>query len=154
MPFFSPDFCDPITLLTLLCVFLPILLYVVLSSQQCLIFFNPMDCSLPGSPVHGDFPGKNTGVGCHALLQGLFPTRGLNQGLLHCKWILLLTEPPGKPMNTGMGSLFLLQGIFLTQESNPGILHCRRIIYQLNYQGSPSCYIAVICNFQTERLKL
>ena len=34
----------------------------------------PMDCSLPGPSVHGDSPGKNTGVGCSALLQGLFPT--------------------------------------------------------------------------------
>ena len=33
---------------------------------------------LPGSSVHGDSPGKNTGVGCHALLQGIFPTQGLN----------------------------------------------------------------------------
>ena len=30
----------------------------------------PMDCSLPGSSVHGDYPGKNTGVGGHALIQG------------------------------------------------------------------------------------
>ena len=35
-----------------------------------------MDCSLPGSSVHGIFPGKNTGVGCHFLLQGNFPTQG------------------------------------------------------------------------------
>ena len=35
------------------------------------LFCKPMDCSLPGSSVHGiDSPGKNTGVGCHALLQG------------------------------------------------------------------------------------
>ena len=47
-----------------------------------------MDCSLPGSFVHGDSPGKNTGVGCHALLQGIFPTQGLNPVLLHCRWIL------------------------------------------------------------------
>jgi len=40
-----------------------------------------MDCSPPGSSVHGDSPGKNTGVGCHALLQGIFPTQGLNPGL-------------------------------------------------------------------------
>ena len=32
--------------------------------------------------------GKNTGVGSHSLLQGIFPTRGSNAGLLHCKWIL------------------------------------------------------------------
>ena len=38
---------------------------------------------LPGFSVHGDFPGKNTGVGCHALLQGIFPTQGSNPCLLH-----------------------------------------------------------------------
>ena len=37
-----------------------------------------MGCGLPGSSVHGDSPGKNTGMGCHALLQGIFPTQGLN----------------------------------------------------------------------------
>ena len=35
-----------------------------------------------------NFPGKNTGVGCHALLYGIFPTQGLNPGLLHCRQIL------------------------------------------------------------------
>ena len=35
-----------------------------------------------------DFPGKNTGVGCHFFLQGIFPTQGLNPGLPHCRWIL------------------------------------------------------------------
>ena len=35
-----------------------------------------------------DFPGKNTGGGCHFLLQGIFPTQGSNLGLLHCRWIL------------------------------------------------------------------
>ena len=49
---------------------------------------DPMDCSLPGSSVHGDFPSKNTGVGCHLLLQGIFLTQGLNQGPLHYRWIL------------------------------------------------------------------
>ena len=43
-----------------------------------------MDCSPPGSSVLGDSLGKNTGVGCRALLQGIFPTQGLNPGLLHC----------------------------------------------------------------------
>jgi len=35
-----------------------------------------------------DSPGKNTAVGCHALLQGIFPTQGSNPGLPHCRWIL------------------------------------------------------------------
>ena len=47
-----------------------------------------MDCSLPGSSVHGDIPGMNTGVGCHALLQGIFLTQESNWGLLHCGQIL------------------------------------------------------------------
>ena len=44
-----------------------------------------MDCSPPGSSVHGDSLAKNTGVGCHALLQGIFPTQGSNPGLLYCR---------------------------------------------------------------------
>ena len=47
-----------------------------------------MDGSPPGSFVHRDSPDKNTGVGCHALLQGIFPTQGFNPGLPHCKQIL------------------------------------------------------------------
>ena len=49
---------------------------------------DPMDCSTPGSSVHGDSLGKNTGGGCHFLLQGIFPTQGSNPGLLNCRWIL------------------------------------------------------------------
>ena len=94
-----------------------------------------MNCSPPDSSVHGDSTGKNTGVGCHALL-GIFPTQGLNPGLPHWRWIFLSFEPPGKPKNTGVGSLSLLQGNFLTQESNQDLQHCRQIVYQLNYQGS------------------
>ena len=41
------------------------------------------------APVHGDSPGKNTGVGCHSLLQGILLTQGSNLHLLHCRWILL-----------------------------------------------------------------
>ena len=46
-------------------------------------FSDAMDCSPPGSSVHGAFPGKNTGVGCHFLLQGIFPIPGSNLCLLH-----------------------------------------------------------------------
>ena len=44
-----------------------------------------------------DSPGKNTGVGCHALLQGIFLTRGSNPHLLHWQADSLSSEPPGKP---------------------------------------------------------
>ena len=56
--------------------------------QSCLTLCNPMDCSLPGSSINGDSPSKNTGVGCHFLLQGIFLTQELNPGLPHCRQIL------------------------------------------------------------------
>ena len=57
-------------------------------TQSCPTLRDPMDCSPPGSSVHRDSPGKNTRVGCHAFLQGIFPTQGSNPGLLCCRRIL------------------------------------------------------------------
>ena len=52
------------------------------SLQLCLTLCDPSDWSVPGSSLW-DFPCKNTGVGCHALLQEIFPTQGQNLYLLH-----------------------------------------------------------------------
>ena len=63
-------------------------LSVSLVSKSCLTLCYPMDCSPSGSSVHGDFSGRNTGVGCHFLLQGTFPTQGSSPhllSLLHCR---------------------------------------------------------------------
>ena len=46
-----------------------------------------------------DSPGKNTGVGCHAHLQGIFPTQGWNLGLLHFRQILYCLSHQGSPGN-------------------------------------------------------
>ena len=70
-------------------------LYLV--AQSCSTLCDPMDCGPPGSSVHGDSPGKNTGVGCHALFQGIFPNQGLNPHLLHCRRILYCLSHPGSP---------------------------------------------------------
>ena len=43
-------------------------------TQSCLTFYNPTNCSTSRSSLHGDSPGKNTGMVCYALLQGIFPT--------------------------------------------------------------------------------
>ena len=58
------------------------------SAQSCPTPYDPMDYSLPGSSVHGDSLGKNTGVGCHALLQGNLPIQASNPDLPHCSMIL------------------------------------------------------------------
>jgi len=81
-----------------------------LVTQSCPTLCDPMDCSPPGSSVRGDSPGKNTGVGCPALLQGVFPTQGLNSGLPHSllsqadsllsQADSLLSQPPYSRANT------------------------------------------------------
>ena len=70
-------------------------LCLVIQSRPTLC--DPMDCSPPGSSVHGDSPGKNAGVGCHAFLQGIFPTQGSNPGLPHCRQILYYLSHQGSP---------------------------------------------------------
>ena len=57
-------------------------------AQFCPTLCNPMDCSPPGSSVHGILLGKNIEVRCHFLLQGIIPTQGWKPSLLHCRQIL------------------------------------------------------------------
>ena len=52
-------------------------------AQSCLTLCNPMGCSLLQ-----DSPGKSTGMGCHFLLQGIFPTQGSNRVLPPCRQTL------------------------------------------------------------------
>ena len=59
-----------------------------LVTQLFLTLCDPMDCSQPGSSVHGGSPGKNTGPRCCALLQGILPNQGLNPGLPLCRHVL------------------------------------------------------------------
>ena len=79
------------------------MLCVCVSLQSFLTLCDPMDCSLSGSSAHGkNSPGKNTGLGYHALLQGIFLTQGPNLCLLcllHWQVGSLPLVPPGKPGN-------------------------------------------------------
>ena len=104
-----------------------------LVSQSCLILCNFVDCSPPGSSVHGDSPGKNTVTPSSRDL----PNLGIKLRSFTLQADSLPSEPRRKPMNTGVGSLSLLQGISMTQEANQGHLHCQQILNQLSYQGSP-----------------
>ena len=71
------------------------LCYAVLS---CSVMSNSLwPMAPPGSSVHGGFPGKNTGVGCYALFQGMFPTQGSNPYLPHCRQILYQLSYQGNP---------------------------------------------------------
>ena len=70
-------------------------LYLVI--QLCPALRYLMDWSPPGTSVHGDSPSKDTGVSCHALLQGIFPNQGSNPDLPNCKWILYCLSHQGSP---------------------------------------------------------
>ena len=135
------------------------LLVKVLVSQLCPTLCDPMDCSLPGSSVHGilqarilqwvaisfsrgsSWPRDQTRDSCFAgrfftiwvkkwsVNRSVMPDSSQPHGLqptrLLCPW-----DFPGK--NTGVGSHLLLQGIFPTQGLNLGLLHCRQNLYWLN----------------------
>ena len=137
---------------------------VCLFGKSCLTLCSPMDCSSPGSSVHGisqengklplpstrNLPHPESEIEpvspaltgrfllvSHLLLLLLLslescptvrPRRGQPTRLPH-PW-----DSPGK--NNGVGCHSLLQGIFPTQGSNPGLLHCRQIIYHVSHQGS------------------
>ena len=97
------------------------------------------------------FPGKNTRVSCHFLLQNS------NMKSESCSVLSDSMRPHGlcspwnpSGQNTGVGSLFILQGIFPTQGSNPGILHCRQPLHHLSQKGSPymcHMYIHIYTNY-------
>ena len=78
----------------------------VKSAQSCPTLCSPMDCSPPGSSVHGIFQAR--------VLEWAFPSS----------------------KNTVVDGCSLLQGIFPTQEWNPGLPYCRQILYSLSHQGS------------------
>ena len=104
-----------------------------LVTQSCLTHCDPLDCSPPGSCVHGVLQAR--------ILEwvAMPSSRGSSQPRSPALQADSLSpEPPGKLKNTEVGSLLLLQGNFLTQELNRGLLHCRWILYQLSYQGRPN----------------
>ena len=70
------------------------------------------------SPLSRNSPGKNTGVGCHSLLEWIFPTLGWNLGLPHQRWTPYHLKPPGKPK--------MHRGASLVAQSLRIRLPCRR----------------------------
>ena len=118
--------------------FLNLSIHILICAQSCPTLCDPMDCSPWGPSVHGDSPGKNTGVGCHALLQVIFPTQGLNPGLLHCRWIFTIWATRWKVVAEWLDAGFLASG---GDEFNPGPetrldrseLLCNKVL--LKYKG-------------------
>ena len=119
-----------------MCVFV-----LCLVAQLCPTLCDPVDCS-PQAPLSMGFSRKEYWSGLPRPPPGDLPNPAIEPRSPALRVDSLLSVPPGKPKNTGVGSLSLLQRIFPTQKLNRGLLHCRRILYQLNYQGSPTCIYA------------
>ena len=107
------------------------LLYLV--AQLCPTLCDTMDCSPPGSSVHGDSFQEEYWSELSCPPPGDLPNPGIKPRSPALQSDSLLSKPPGKLKNTRVGSLSLLQGIFPTQEPNRYVLHCRQILYQLKY---------------------
>ena len=86
---------------------------------------DPMECVAYWAPLSMNSPGKNTGVGYHSLLQGLFPTQGSNSSLPHCRQILYHLSHQGNPIDLN----WLLKKISFTGFHPPS----------LPFQAFPQC---------------
>ena len=76
-----------------------------LGAKSCPPLCDPMDCDPPTSSVHGISQAKNTGGGCHFLLQGIFLTQESNLRLL-----VFTAEPAGKPLHHSVLHNYLKAG--------------------------------------------
>ena len=105
--------CVPLSNCCLNCICGP---YAVLNCFSCVWLWDHVDCSPPGSSVHGDSPGKNAGMGCQSHPQGIFLTQRSKLHLLcflHWQTGSLRLVPPGKPryMSTYGQSILLYSRI-------------------------------------------
>ena len=115
----------------------------------CLTHCNLMDCSPPGSSVHGNSPGKNTGVGCHALLQGIFPTQGSNPGLPHCRWTLYCLSHQGHHFSPYINTWNTFEKLFKIFQGSWLESH---VIINLGKETSKSAYFCSVHQENTTTL--
>ena len=104
---------------------MPCLLVCAKSLQLCLTLCDPPGCSPPGSSVHGLLQERILKwVACHSLLQGIFPTQGLN---LHLSCLLPWLVLSGKPTEV-ISSFVVVQSLSLIQSLRPHGLQYARLL--------------------------
>ena len=119
---------------------------LVLVAQLYLTICDPMDYSPPGS-CPWDSPDKNTQVHCHFLLQGIFPTQGLNPGLLCCWQILYHLRYQGSPILVGMNWYFIVVSICISLMATQMLSIFQKLMsHSYIFFGEP--LIQVLCPFK------
>ena len=111
-----------------------------LVAKSCAILCDPMDCSLPGSSVHGIFQARILQMGCHFILQGIFPTQGLNSHLLHWQADSLLLSHQESPLLRCRNTLYIL-------EANPYQISSRKLQDTKSVFKNQLCCYAVLTNY-------
>ena len=106
-----------------------------LVTQSCPTLSDPVDCSPPGSSVHGILQARVLEWVAMPSSRGSSQPRDRTQ-VSHTAGGFFIIWATRETLENWVGSLSLLQRIFLTQELNWGLLHCRWILYQMSYQGS------------------
>ena len=105
-------------------------------------FATPWTVVPPGSSVRGDSPGKNIGVGCHALFLGIFPTQGSNPGLPHFRQILYHLSHLGSPSILEWGA-YPSPGELPDPGIKPGSPALQADSLPAVLPGKPSCHISI-----------
>ena len=114
-----------------------------LVAQSCPTLCNPVDCSPPGSSIHGDSLDKDTGVGCHAPLLGNLPNPGIKPRSPALQTDSLPSEPPDA------GKCRLIKFIYLNLspkythiQNTYSIRYSEEFFFSYLYYCSNECFIA------------
>ena len=105
-----------------------------------------MDCSSPSSSVYGDSPGKNTRVGCHALLQGSSQPRDWTQVSLTAGRFFTIWATR-EAQEYWSGQLLPSPGDLPDQESSWGLWHCRRFFTNWAIREAPFLTLPLVFKF-------
>ena len=111
------------------------------SLQLCPTLCNLMDCSPPGSSVHGNSPSKNTGMGCYIFLQGIFWIWGSNQGLWHL-------------LHQQVCSFYFIFLIYLLILIGGKLLYNILVIFDIHWHESTMVYMCPFPNFPPTALPI
>ena len=97
-------------------------------------------------------PSQNTGVGSLSLLQGIFPTQGLNPGLLNCRWILYQLSHKGSPRTLELVAYAFSSGSSWLRNQTGASCIASGCFNQLSYQGSTNSLNATFCKAFSDSL--
>ena len=104
-----------------------------------------MPCGPPGFSIHGDSPGKNTGVGCYFLLQGIFPAQGLKLRLLHWQADSLWLSHQGSPVE----KIRVTNGFYLIQHLKKSwviLIKMKTLSYHVLWEQTMMLYPVLFVN--------